>query len=89
MDEGTEYEAIDGPSDMGKLRRTDLPMVIWEVLETYSDVVPSELPKGIPPVRMGHEFKIDLDDETLPIHQPFYKRSPLELTKAKMRSKRC
>ena len=46
MDEGTEYEAIGGPSDVGKLRRPDLPTAIWEVLETYADVFPSELPKG-------------------------------------------
>ena len=32
---------------------------------------------------MGHEFKIDLVDETLPIHRPLYKLSPLELTEAK------
>ena len=32
---------------------------------------------------MGHEFKIDLEGETPPIHRPLYKLSPLELTKAK------
>ena len=32
---------------------------------------------------MGHEFKIDLEDETPPIHRPLYKLSPLELTEAK------
>ena len=32
---------------------------------------------------MGHEFKIDLEDETLPIHRPLYKLSSLELTEAK------
>ena len=83
MDEGTEDDAIGGPSDVEKLRRPDLPSAIWEVLETYSDVFPSELPKGVPPVRMGHEFKIDLEDETPPIHRPLYKLSPLELTEAK------
>ena len=60
------------------------PLAIWEVLETYSDVFPSELPKGVPPVRMGHEFKIDLGDQTPPIHRPHYKLSPLELTEAKI-----
>ena len=32
---------------------------------------------------MGHEFKIDLEDETPPIHRPLYKLSPFELTEAK------
>ena len=32
---------------------------------------------------MCHEFKIDLEDETPPIHRPLYKLSPLELTEAK------
>ena len=83
MDEGTEDDANGGPSDVEKLRRPDLPSAIWEVLETYSDVFPSELPKGIPPIRVGHEFKIDLEDETPPIHRPLYKLSPLELIEAK------
>ena len=38
-----------------KLRRPDLPTVIWEVLKRYEDVFPSEFPKGVPPARMGHE----------------------------------
>ena len=83
VDEGIEDDAINGPFDLEKLRRPDLPSVIWEVWETYSDVFLSELPKGVPPVRMGHEFKIDLEDETPPIHKPLYKLSPLELTEAK------
>ena len=83
VDEGTEDEAIGGPSDVRNLRRPDLPTAIWEVLEAYSDVFPSELTKGVPLVRMGHELKIDLEDETPPIHRPFYKLSPLELTEAK------
>ena len=32
---------------------------------------------------MGHEFKIDLENETPPIHRPLYKISPLELMEAK------
>ena len=67
---------------MEKLQRPYLPSEIWEVLEAYSDVFPSKLPKIVPPVRMGHEFKINLEDETLPIYRPLYKCSPLELTEA-------
>ena len=32
---------------------------------------------------MGHEFKIDLEPDTAPIHRPIYKLSPLELQEAK------
>ena len=80
---GTEKANTSAPSDVGKLRRLDLPTVIWVVLERYSDVFPSELSKGVPPARMGHEFKIDLEDETPPINRPLYKLSPLELEEAK------
>ena len=83
MDEGTEDEALGDPFNVGKLRRSSLPTTIWEVLERYSDAFPSELPKGTPLVRVGHEFEIDLEDETPPIHRLLYKLSPLELTEAK------
>ena len=80
VDEGTEEGTLGGPSDVEKLWRPDLPMTIWEVLEAYSDVFTSELPKDVPPVRMGHEFNIDLEDEIPHIHRPLYKLSPLELS---------
>ena len=32
---------------------------------------------------MGHEFKIELEDDTPPIHRPIYKLSPLELEETK------
>ena len=69
MDEGTEDAILVSPSDVEKLRRPDLSTAIWEVLEDYSDVFPLELPKGLLPVRMGHPFKIELEDETPPIHK--------------------
>ena len=70
---------VGAPFDVEKLRRPGLPTVIWEVLEHYKDVFPSKLPKGVPLAKMGHKFKIDLEDETPPIHRPLYKLSPLEL----------
>ena len=60
-----------------------LPSQIHAVLEEFDDVFPQDLPLGLPPVREGHEFKIDLEDEVPPIHHPLYKRSPLELAEAK------
>ena len=82
-DRGTGEANVGAPSDVEKLTKPDLPPIIWEVLERYEDVFPSELPKGVPPAMMGHEFKIDLEDETPPIHRPLYKLSPLELEEAK------
>ena len=73
---------MGAPSDVERLKRPDLLALIWEVLECYSDVFPS-LPKGVPPARMGHEFKIDLEDETRPIHTPLCKLSTLELEEVK------
>ena len=31
---------------------------------------------------MGHEFRIDLEDDTPPVHRPLYKLSLLELEEA-------
>ena len=53
------------------------------VLLNYKDIFPTDLPPGLPPVQMGHEFKIELEDDTLPIHRPIYKLSPLELEEAR------
>ena len=52
---------------------------IRAVLEEFDDVFPQDLPLGLPPVREGHEFKIDLVDEVPPVHRPLYKMSPLKL----------
>ena len=60
-----------------------LPSSIRAVLEEFDDVFPQDLPLGLPPVREGHEFKIDLEDEVPPVHRPLYKMSPLELEEAK------
>ena len=66
-----------------QLQREDIPEQIKGILKEYSDVFPDELPVGLPPKRMGHEFKIDLEDDVPPVHRPLYKLSPLELTEAK------
>ena len=44
-----------------------LPSSIRAVLEEFDDVFPQDLPLGLPPVREGHEFKIDLEDEVPPV----------------------
>ena len=60
-----------------------LPSTIRAVLEEFDDVFPQDLPLGLPPVRDGHKFKIDLEDEVPQIHPPLYKMSLLELEEAK------
>ena len=68
---------------MEKTIHQDTPEAIKAVLHEYQDVFPMDLPAGLPPVRMGHEFKIELEDDTPPVHRPMYKLSPLELEEAK------
>ena len=70
-------------SDVEKAFHSDMPQLIKGVLNEFKDVFPADLPRGIPPVRMGHEFKIELEDDAPPVHRPIYKLSPLELAEAK------
>ena len=60
-----------------------LPSHIRTVLEEFDDVFPQDLPLRLPPVRQGHAFRIDLEDDVPPVHRPLYKMSPLELDEAK------
>ena len=69
--------------DVEKAYHKDMLEEIKAVLQEYKDIFPTDLPPRLPPVRMGHEFKIELEDETPPIHRPIYKLSPLELEEAK------
>ncbi len=82
-EEDQVQDSSEGDIDVGKLLQKDLPPQIKATLEEYADVFPKDLPPGLPPVRMGHEFKIDLEDEVPPIHRPIYKLSPLELEESK------
>ena len=72
-----------GGTDEQMMFHEEMPDEIKAVLTEYKDVFPSDLPPGLPPVRQGHEFKIDVEDETPPVHRPIYKLSPLELDEAK------
>ena len=66
-----------------------LPSQIRAVLEEFDDVFPQGLPLGIPPVRQGHEFKIDLEDDVAPVHHPLYKMSPPSWKRQRSKSKAC
>ena len=63
--------------------RSDMPESIKAVLSEFKDAFPVDLPAGRPPVRLGHESKIDLQNATTPVHRTIYKLSPMELTEAK------
>ena len=89
VDEGAEDDVIGGPSDVENLGRPDLPSAIWEALETYSDVFPSELPKGVPPIRMDHESRSILRTRLHPSIDDFTNSVHSSSQKLKIRSKRC
>ena len=70
-------------SDVSELKRPDLPEQIITVLNKYSEVFAKDLPAGVPPVRKGHQFHIELEDGAQPVNRPLYKLSPLELEEVK------
>ena len=72
-------EKTETGCDVEKAYQKDMPEEINAVLQQYKDIFPTDLPLGLPSVRMVHEFKIELEDNTPPIHRPIYKLSPLEL----------
>ena len=78
-------EKYKGKSDLGAVHlwREGCPAEIQAVLYDYEDVFPKDLPLGLPPIRKGHEFKIELKDDAPPVHWPLYKLSSLELVEAK------
>ena len=56
----------------------------WKVCDKYAKTFFSDVPKGLPLKRLGHEFKIDLEPDIKPVHRPIYRLRPLELYEAKM-----
>ena len=71
--EGVEGQSGEDPnSEVQKTEWEGLPENIWKVCEEFVVVFRKDLPKGVPPRRMGHEFKIDLEPDTTPIHRPIY-----------------
>ncbi|WP_461496312.1 reverse transcriptase family protein, partial [Pyruvatibacter sp.] len=78
-----EAEDTHTKDDLSKLSRPDHSKAISNLLESYRRVFASDLPKGTPPVRNGHEFEIQLEEGTKPIFRPMYKLSPAELTEVK------
>ena len=82
-----DSEGMEAPEESTTIQKPKwdqaLPPQIRAVIEEFDDVFPQDLPLGLPPLRQGHEFKIDLEDDVAPVHRPLYKMSPLELDEAK------
>ena len=73
-----------GKSDLVAVHlwREDLPEEIKVVLRKYDDVFHKDLPPGLPPIRKGHELKIELEDDTPLEHRSLFNLSSLELEEA-------
>ena len=72
VDESAE-ENIEGeqvPSDVHKIKREGLPEEVCKVCEEYTDIFPSDLLKALPPKRLGHEFRNDLEPDNKSVHRP-------------------
>ena len=84
-------EKCKGKPNLGAVHlwREDLPAETKVVLNDYKDVFPKDLPLGLPPIRKGHEFKVELEDDAPPVQRLLYKLSPLELAEAKKQSSIC
>ena len=60
----------------------DIPPQMKQLLASFEDIFPSDLPTGLPPERdVGHT--IPLLPDTKPSYRPLYRLSPKELTEAK------
>ena len=76
-------EKIATGCDVEKAFHEDMPKSIKAILLDYKDIFPTDPPPGLQPIRMRHEIKIELEDDTLLIHRSIYKLSPFELEEAR------
>ena len=60
-----------------------LPSHIRAFLEVFDDVFPQDLPLGLPPMRQGHEFRIDLEDDVLPSRSLSIQDAPAQARRGK------
>ena len=78
--EGKDGQSCEDTStEVAKIKREDFLDNIWRVCQEFEAIFPKDLPKGVPPRWMGHQFKVDLELDTTPIYRPIYKLSPLKL----------
>ena len=70
--------------DVEKAFYEDMPRSIKVIRLDYKDIFSTDLPPRLPPVRIRHEFMIELEGDTALIHCPIYKLNPLDLEHAKI-----
>ena len=68
---------------MEKAYYKDVQEEIKAILQEYKGIFPTDLPPGLLLVQIGHEIKVELEDDTPSIHRPICKLSPLELEETK------
>ena len=68
----TVQEKLAKECNVEKAYHKDTPEQIKAVLQEYKDTFPMDFPLGLPLVRIGREFKIELEDDTPPMHTPIY-----------------
>ncbi|CAI7882601.1 unnamed protein product [Closterium sp. NIES-53] len=61
---------------------SELPATVKEVLEQYKDIMPDDLPAGVPPART-HEHEIVEEPGAKPVSRAPYRLSPTELANMK------
>ncbi|CAI5479783.1 unnamed protein product [Closterium sp. Yama58-4] len=61
---------------------SELPAAVKEVLEQYKDIMPNDLPAGVPPART-HKHEIVEEPGAKPVSRAPYRLSPTELTDMK------
>ena len=68
--------------DLDSDEATEVPMEVAAILQDFNDVMPPELPRGLPP-RCAVDHKIDLIFGTRPSAKAPYRMSPKELMELK------
>ena len=84
MEESDRMDALEESTTIQKPKGDQaLLLLIRAVLEEFDDVFPQDLPLGLPLVRQGHEFRIDLEDDVPPGPSPFIQDEPARAGRGK------
>ncbi|CAI7844986.1 unnamed protein product [Closterium sp. NIES-54] len=78
----TGYLALVMAAEEEEKPSSELPAAVKEVLEQYKDIMPDDLPAGVPPART-HEHEIMEEPGAKPVSRAPYRLSPTELTDMK------
>ena len=70
-------------TDVDQIKRKNLLDNMWRVCDKFKAIFPKDLPKGVPPIRMGHEFKIDFEPNTVPYPPAYLQTQCVRATESK------